>query len=499
MSENQQPPHLERALSNRHIQLIAIGGAIGTGLFMGSGKTINVAGPSVIFVYTIIGFMLFFVMRAMGELLLSNTDYKNFSDFAGDILGPWASFFTGWTYWFCWVVTGIADVVAIAHYVSFWWPDLPLWIPAVVCILLLLALNLPTVRAFGETEFWFALIKIVAIVALIVIGLVMVVTGFETDGARASLSNLWAYEGMFPNGFMGFVAGFQIAVFAFVGIELVGTAAAEAKDPEVNLPRAVNSIPIRVLLFYVGALIVLMAVRPWTSYSGGESPFVGMFALAGLAGAAGVVNFIVLTSAASSANSGIYSTSRMVYGLAQDGDAPKVFGLLSRRHVPRNALLFSCVFLLAGVALLYAEGSVAEAFTLVTTVSALLFMFVWSIILVSYIVYRRRHPHRHAASKFKMPGGAFMPYVVLAFFGFVIWALTTQPDTLVALLVTPLWFVGLGIGYLVLRRNPEHAALRALHDAKVLEENAAAAGRSLSPATVGATGSPRGRGGRPAE
>ncbi|GGG45285.1 D-serine/D-alanine/glycine transporter [Kocuria dechangensis] len=470
MSATDQPPHLERALSSRHIQLIAIGGAIGTGLFMGSGKTIAVAGPSVIFVYMIIGFMLFFVMRAMGELLLSNTDYKNFSDFAGDILGPWAAYFTGWTYWFCWVVTGIADVVAIAHYVSFWWPDLPLWIPAVACILLLLALNLPTVRAFGETEFWFALIKIVAIIALIVVGLVMIVTGFETDGSRAAFSNLWEHEGMFPTGFMGFVAGFQIAVFAFVGIELVGTTAAEAKDPEVNLPRAVNSIPIRILIFYVGALVILMAVRPWTTYSGGESPFVGMFALAGLVGAAGVVNFVVLTSATSSANSGIYSTSRMVYGLAQDGDAPKAFGRLSSRKVPRNALLFSCMFLLAGVALLYAEGSVAEAFTLVTTVSALCFMFVWSIILVSYIVYRRRRPQLHAASRFKMPGGTFMPYVVLAFFGFVLWALTTQPDTLIALALTPLWFVVLGIGYLLLRRNPEHAAMRALHDAKVRQE-----------------------------
>jgi D-serine/D-alanine/glycine transporter len=472
MSTTSTEPHLRRALSSRHIQLIAIGGAIGTGLFMGSGKTISVAGPSVIFVYMIIGFMLFFVMRAMGELLLSNTEYKNFSDFAGDILGPWAAFFTGWTYWFCWVVTGIADVVAIAHYVAFWWPDLALWIPALACIVLLVCLNLPTVRAFGETEFWFALIKIVAILALIVVGLAMIITGFEHDGSRASLANLWEHGGMFPNGFMGFVAGFQIAVFAFVGIELVGTTAAETKDPEKNLPRAVNSIPIRILLFYVGALIVLMAVQPWTSFNADESPFVGMFALAGLVGAAGVVNFVVLTSATSSANSGIYSTSRMIYGLSLEGDAPKRFGKLSGRGVPRNALLFSCMFLLAGVVLLYAEGSVSEAFTLVTTISALCFMFVWTIILLSYVVYRRRRPQLHAASKFKMPGGTFMPFVVMGFFAFILWALTTQSDTLTALLFTPVWFVALGIGYLMLRRNPEHARIRAAHDAKVAEEKA---------------------------
>lgn len=475
---SQNPTELKRALSNRHIQLIAIGGAIGTGLFMGSGKTISVAGPSVILVYLVIGFMLFFVMRAMGELLLSNLEYKNFSDFAGDLLGPWAAFFTGWTYWFCWVVTGVADVVAIAHYVSFWWPQLPLWIPAVLCILVLVGLNLPTVKSFGETEFWFALIKIIAILALIVVGLVFILSGFEHGGDRASFAHLWDHGGFFPNGFMGFVAGFQIAIFAFVGIELVGTAAAETKDPHTTLPKAVNSIPVRILLFYVGALIILISVRPWDSFSADESPFVAMFALAGLAGAAGVVNFVVLTSATSSANSGIYSTSRMVYGLSLQGDAPKAFSRLSKRRVPQNALLFSCMFLLAGVVLLYAEGSVSSAFTLVTTVSSLCFMFVWTIILLSYIVYRRRRPQEHKRSTFKMPGGAFMPFVVLAFFACMLWALTTQPDTLAAELATPVWFAVLGLFYLRVRRSPEHRALREAHRVKVAEEHRQASASS---------------------
>ncbi|GAA3292895.1 D-serine/D-alanine/glycine transporter [Arthrobacter citreus] len=466
-------PELSRSLSNRHIQLLAIGGAIGTGLFMGSGKTISVAGPSVIFVYMIIGFMLFFVMRAMGELLLSNLSYKSFSDFSADLLGPWAGFFTGWTYWFCWVVTGIADVVAISHYVTFWWGDAPLWIPALACILVLLALNLPSVKAFGEAEFWFALIKILAIVTLIVVGLVMIFTRFTSgDNDVAGFDNLWAHGGLFPTGPMGFVAGFQIAVFAFVGIELVGTAAAETKDPEKNLPRAINSIPLRIMLFYVGALVVLISVVPWDRFSADESPFVGMFALAGLGAAAAVVNFVVLTSAASSANSGIYSTSRMVFGLAHDGDAPKPFGRLSRRKVPQNALFFSCTFLLAGVVLLYAGESVSAAFTLVSTIAALCFMFVWTIILTSYLVYRRRRPQLHEASSFKMPGGVVMVYVVLAFFGFLLWALTTQPDTLQALLVTPIWFALLGVAYAFLRRTPLHRARVAEHKAMVAAERA---------------------------
>lgn len=454
--------HLSRQLSNRHIQLIAIGGAIGTGLFMGSGKTISLAGPSVIFVYMIIGVMLFFVMRAMGELLLSNLRYKSFADFAADLLGPWAGFFTGWTYWFCWIVTGIADVIAISGYVSYWWQDLPLWIPALAAVILLIALNLPTVKAFGETEFWFALIKIVAIVALIVVGLVMVFGHFQAPGgAAASFSNLWNDGGFFPTGPMGFVAGFQIATFAFVGIELVGTTAAEAENPERNLPKAINSIPVRVMLFYVVALIVIISVTPWREISADRSPFVVMFTLAGLGFAASVINFVVLTSAASSANSGIYSTSRMVYGLAREGDAPARFGRLTSRKVPANALLLSGVFLLAGVVMVAMDNSIIEAFTLVTTVSAVLFIFVWSIILISYLVYRKRRPHLHEASKFKMPGGIVMCYVVLAFFAFLIWALTQEPDTLRALLVTPVWFAILGIAWAGLRRRPRHVAREA--------------------------------------
>lgn len=454
--------HLSRQLANRHIQLIAIGGAIGTGLFMGSGKTVSLAGPSVIFVYMIIGFMLFFVMRAMGELLLSNLHYKSFADFAADLLGPWAGFFTGWTYWFCWIVTGVADVVAIAGYVTYWWADIPLWIPALVTVVVLITLNLPTVKAFGETEFWFAMIKIIAILALIVVGLVMVFSHFTApNGAVASFENLWNDGGFFPTGPMGFVAGFQIATFAFVGIELVGTTAAEAKDPERNLPRAINSIPVRVMLFYVAALTVIIAVTPWREISPERSPFVAMFSLAGLGIAASVVNFVVLTSAASSANSGIYSTSRMVYGLASEGDAPGRFARLTSRRVPANALFLSGVFLLSGVVMVAVGDSIIEAFTLVTTISSLCFMFVWTIILSSYLVYRRRRPQRHAESAFKMPGGVVMCWVVLAFFVFLVWAFTQKADTLQALLVTPVWFIVLGIAWAVLRKRRRHLAREA--------------------------------------
>ncbi|HGY9627093.1 D-serine/D-alanine/glycine transporter [Pseudomonas juntendi] len=452
--------HLQRNLTNRHIQLIAIGGAIGTGLFMGSGKTISLAGPSIIFVYMIIGFMLFFVMRAMGELLLSNLNYKSFIDFSADLLGPWAGYFTGWTYWFCWVITGIADVIAIAAYSQFWFPDLPQWIPALTCVAVLLSLNLITVKMFGEIEFWFAMIKIVAILGLVATGLYMVITGFESPAGRtAQLANLWNDGGMFPNGVMGFFAGFQIAVFAFVGIELVGTTAAEAKNPERTLPRAINSIPVRIIVFYVLALIAIMAVTPWRDVVPGKSPFVELFVLAGLPAAASIINFVVLTSAASSANSGVFSTSRMLYGLSQEGDAPKAFEKLSRRAVPANGLYFSCTCLLLGAVLIYVIPDLVEAFTLVTTVSALLFMFVWTLILLSYLTYRKHRHALHQASTYKMPGGRLMCYVCLVFFAFILVLLSLEADTRAALVVTPLWFLILAVTYQVVRnkRHPRTA------------------------------------------
>ncbi|WP_256544306.1 amino acid permease, partial [Pseudomonas sp. HMSC08G10] len=251
----------------------------------------------------------------------------------------------------------------------------------------------------------------------------------------------------------------QIAVFAFVGIELVGTTAAEAKNPERTLPRAINSIPVRIIVFYVLALIAIMAVTPWRDVVPGKSPFVELFVLAGLPAAASIINFVVLTSAASSANSGVFSTSRMLYGLSQEGDAPKAFEKLSRRAVPANGLYFSCTCLLLGAALIYVIPDLVEAFTLVTTVSALLFMFVWTLILLSYLNYRKHRPALHQASKYKMPGGRLMCYVCLTFFAFILVLLSLEDDTRKALIFTPLWFLILTATYQLVRskRHPRTA------------------------------------------
>ncbi|WP_336294311.1 amino acid permease [Bartonella sp. CB169] len=452
--EDNSQNKLQRGLTNRHIQLIAIGGAIGTGLFMGSGKTINVAGPSIILVYAIIGCILYFVMRAMGELLLSNPQYRSLIDFSTDLLGPGIAFFIGWSYWLSWVVTGAADIIAIITYTHFWWPTLNPWTVVFACIIFFLAFNLVAVKLFGELEFWFGLIKVIAILALIIVGFYMIMTGFTSpNGNLASLAHVWNEGNIFPRGIKGFFAGFQIAIFSFVGIEIAGTAAAEVKEPKKALPKAINSIPIRIMLFYICSLVVIMSVIPWNQMIPDKSPFIAMFWLAGIPIAAGLVNFVVLTSAASSANSGIFATSRMIYGLATQKSAPKLLGKLSGGHVPANSLIFSCICILSGYAITSLSPSIMSAFTIVSSISAISFIFVCSIITVSYIVYRRTRPMQHAESTYKMPGGIITCWIILAFFAFMIFLLTLEPDTLIAFKCGLLWFIFLGVMYFIFVRK----------------------------------------------
>lgn len=429
---------LKRDLKNRHVQLIAIGGTIGTGLFLGSGAAIEKAGPSVLLVYLIIGVAVFFVMRALGELLLSNKGYQSFTEFASDYLGDWAGYITGWTYWFCWIMTAMADIIAVGVYARYWF-DIPQWVPALICLVILLGLNLLTVKLFGELEFWFAIIKVITIVALIIIGIVMIVIGFQTDTGYVSVSNLWEHGGFFPNGVAGFLFAFQMVVFSFVGVELVGVSAAETSNPAKNIPSAINKIPVRILLFYVGAVFVILCINPWTELNAASSPFVQVFTLVGIPVAAGIINFVVLTSAASAGNSGLFSTSRMMFNLSKHNQAPKSFGKLNKNHVPGNALFTSAVVVSVGALLSYAIPD--SAFGIVTTISAICFIWVWSIILISHIVYKKKRPDLHRKSKFKAPLTPFINYVVLVIFVAILGIMFVSDDTRPALLLTPIWFI----------------------------------------------------------
>ncbi|NFG40457.1 amino acid permease [Clostridium botulinum] len=455
MSENQK---LSRGLKNRHVQLLAIGGAIGTGLFLGSGRSIHLAGPSILFAYMITGIICFFIMRALGELLLSNLNYHSFVDFVYDYLGDRAAFITGWTYWFCWISLAMADLTATGLYIQYWFPNIAQWVPSLIFLVILLIMNLTTVKLFGEMEFWFSLIKVVAILALIIIGTFMIIKGFSTDAGISSFTNLWSHGGWFPNGVRGFVLSFPMVVFAFTGIELVGLTAGETENPEYVIPKAINNIPIRIIIFYIGALTVIMSIYPWNSINPDKSPFVQVFAAVGIAAAASIVNFVVLTSAASACNSGIFSTSRMVYSLAKENNAPKSMKKLTSHQVPSNATMFSAAVILISVILNYImpEG----VFVLITSISTFCFIFIWVIIVICHLRYRKTNPELATKSKFKMPLYPIINYIILVFFAFVIVVLALNNETRVAIFVTPIWFIILGVIYKILKskkKNEENA------------------------------------------
>lgn len=436
---------LSRSLKNRHVQLISIGGAIGTGLFLGSGKSIQQTGPSILLAYMITGGICFLIMRALGELLLSNTNNHSFLDFVAEYLGKKWAFLTGWTYWFCWIAISMADLTAMGMYVRYWFPNIPQWLPEICALILLVALNLITVSLFGELEFWFALIKVVAIVALIGVGAYMILTNYPTSAGSVKLSNIWTHGGWFPKGVKGFLLSFQMVTFAFVGIEMVGLVAGETKDPEKVLPEAINNIPIRIILFYLGSLLVIMAIYPWDSLDTSQSPFVEVFSEIGITMAATIINVVVLSAAASACNSAIYSTGRMMRSLAQEGSAPKSFVKLTKHQVPANAIFFSAMVIFMAVVLNYVMPS--QVFTVITSIATTCFLFIWGILTYTHMKYRRSIRGKQAHS-FKMPFYPLSNYLIFAFLLFVAIVLLWSNETRIAALITPAWFLLLrGIYY----------------------------------------------------
>src|ERR1700724_2699138 len=317
---------LHRGLKDRHVQMIAIGGTIGVGLFLGSAMAIQKAGPGLVVSYAIGGLVMFFIMRALGEVLLYRPVAGSFATYAEEFVGPWAGFITGWSYWFMWVVIGMAEITAVGVYVHYWFPEIPQWVPALITLGLLYSANLITVTLFGEIEFWFALIKVVTIVAMIVLGLTIILFKFGDLGKTASFSNLWMQGGFFPFAALGVLLTLQMVMFAYQGLELIGVSAGETENPEKVLPHAINSVVYWMLILYIGALLIIMSLVAWNRLSPETSPFVLVFEKIGIPAGAGIINFVVITAASSSCNSGIFSTGRMLYSLARVGQAPRAFG-----------------------------------------------------------------------------------------------------------------------------------------------------------------------------
>jgi len=447
-----QTQGLKRGLSARHIRFMALGSAIGTGLFYGSAAAIQMAGPAVLLAYLIGGAAVFMVMRALGEMAVHNPVSGSFGHYASTYLGPMSGFILGWTYAFEMIIVCLADVTAFGIYMGFWFPEVARWIWVLGIVLLIGGLNLCSVKVFGEMEFWLSLLKVAAIVAMILAGFGIMLFGIGTSGSSdavaTGISNLWSFGGFMPNGVGGLIASFAVVMFAFGGIEIIGITAGEAKDPQRVIPKAINAVPLRILLFYVLTLFVLMAIYPWTQIGTQGSPFVQIFDSLGISSAATILNIVVISAAVSAINSDIFGAGRMMYGLAQQGQAPKGFAKISRHGVPWMTVLVMGATLLIGVVLNYLIPE--NIFLLIASIATFATVWVWLMILVTQVAMRRSMTAEQVAElKFPVPFWPYAPIAAIAFMVFIFGVLGYFPETQAALMVGVVWIVLLVVAYLL--------------------------------------------------
>ncbi|MFK8259870.1 proline-specific permease ProY [Erwinia sp. AnSW2-5] len=443
---------LKKGLSTRHIRFMALGSAIGTGLFYGSADAIRMAGPGVLIAYMIGGVAAYIIMRALGEMSVNNPQASSFSRYARDYLGPLAGYITGWTYCFEILIVAIADVTAFGIYMSVWFPDVQHWIWVLSVVLIIGALNLATVKVFGEVEFWLSLFKVVTILLMILAGFGIIFWGIGNGGQATGISNLWTNGGFVPNGWIGVVLSLQIVMFAFGGIEIIGITAGEAKDPQVSIPRAINTVPLRILVFYVGTLFVIMSIYPWNQVGTNGSPFVLTFQHMGIAAAATILNFVVITASLSAINSDVFGVGRMLHGMAEQGHAPKVFATVSRRGIPWVTVLAMMMAMLVAVYLNYLMPK--KVFLVIASLATFATVWVWIMILFSQVAFRRTlTPEQQKALKFALPGGTATAVVGILFLVFVIGLIGYFPDTRISLYVGMGWILLLLVSWQWVKRK----------------------------------------------
>lgn len=441
------------ALSNRQVQMIAIGGAIGVGLFYGTGEKIATAGPGLVLSFLVAGVVAFFVLRAMGELVLYRPTAGSFVEYSRQFIGPWAGYVSGWMYWLNWAATGVAEITAIGVYVKYWAPQIPQWLSALAALALLLGVNLVSVRLFGELEFWFATLKVLAIVSFLVTGIGLILAAAGVGATHASVSNLTSHGGLFPKGFPIVLMSLQSVVFAYAGTEMVGVAAGETKDPRRVIPRAINGVIWRIAVFYCGSVLLLVMVLPWTDYSANQSPFVTVFAKLSVPGAASIMNAVILTAALSATNSGLYSTGRILRSLAARGEAPKLTGRMNKHHVPYGGIMLTCTFYFLGVILNIFVPR--RAFDIATSLASLGVLATWVSILVCQMRLRtaalRGELPRPA---FRLPGSPVTNLAGLAMLALVLGLMPfASSEQAIAFACLPALILALWYGWYRIRRN----------------------------------------------
>lgn len=448
MMENKQnhPPKLKRSMTAGQMEMISLGGAIGVGLFMGSTSTIKWTGPSVLLAYMFVGLILYIVMRALGEMLYVSPGTGSFADYAAEYISPLAGYLAEWANVFQYIVVGISEVVAATEYLKFWWPEVSVFWSGIIIIAFLLLANLASAKAYGTLEFWFAMIKVVTIVIMIILGLLVILLGVGNHGKPIGFSNLWSHGGFFTGGVKGFFFSMAIIAGSYEGIELIGISAGEVANPQEAIVKSVKSVLWRILIFYVGAIFVIVTIYPWNQLSNIGSPFVETFTKVGITAAAVIINFVVLTAALSGANSGIYSSSRMLFKLAHEGEAPNTFGKLSKRIVPDRAIVGITSGILIGFILNLIMStmnkSMGELFVVVYSSSVLPGMVAWFVILIAELKFRKNNSHLMAEHPFKLPLYPYSNYFAFAMLLVIVVFMFINPETRIS--------VGVGAGVLVL-------------------------------------------------
>ncbi|MHC3985029.1 amino acid permease [Acinetobacter sp. TW_SC_4] len=436
---NNESSQLQRGLKNRHIQLIAMGGAIGTGLFLGSAQVIQSAGPSIILGYAIGGLIAFLIMRQLGEMIVHEPVAGSFSHFAYKYWGKFPGFLAGWNYWILYILVAMTELTAVAKYINYWWPHIPAWTSVLFFFIVITLVNLGNVKFYGESEFWLSIVKVTAVISMIVFGLYLILTADASSGA--SFSNLWTAGGFFPNGFEGLFYMLAFLMFAFGGIELIGMAAAEAENPEKTIPKAINQVVFRILVFYVGALTILLSLVPWNQLELGgldKSPFVMIFSQLGIDWAAHLLNFIILTAALSVYNSGMYANSRMLYGLAKQGNAPKLFLKVNKQGTPIPAVLFSAALIFGCVLLNYFVPEDALSHLIYVVVGALVLN--WAMISLTHFKFIQAMKKVGEKTKFPALWSPASNILVLGFIATILYIMWTQGFQ-ESVYMLPIWVV----------------------------------------------------------
>lgn len=454
-----QQGSLKKGLSNRHIQLIALGGSIGTGLFLGVSQTIALAGPSVILGYAIAGLIAFLMMRQLGEMIVHEPVSGSFSHFAYKYWGKFAGFMSGWNYWVLNILVCMAELSAVGLYIHYWWPEIPTWLSALGFFIFINVINLLHVKLFGEMEFWLAIIKVGAIIAMIAFGAYLLTSG--SGHSQSSIENLWQLGGFFPNGITGLIMAMAMIMFAFGGIELVGIAAAETKNPEKTLPKAVNQIVYRVLLFYILSLVVILSLYPWNMMAQGGSPFVLIFDSLGSQTVAGVLNFVVLSAAVSVYNSTNYCTSRMLLGLAQQGNAPRFLKKINHRGIPINAIIISALFTVLCVLINYLFPETAFSLLMMLVVAAIVIN--WIVISYTHLKFKKSLQQTQTKTHFPSVFYPLSNYLCIAFMCGILVIMTLTPNMQIAVIMLPIWISILLLAYFIKRKkeSQNHYAAKA--------------------------------------